>query len=251
MTEFDIKYYSSQEPGKEHDFARIAEMISSEPSLLHPDQASLQESFAKNQAVVMYDDEKLIGFVRFTPLLTPQLKEQIGLPENFPDISEIGSAVLLNSPEYRGKGLYAPLRNRLLETIKDRVEEEKLLVLGTTKNIAVYKVLPQSSELGIDFYTSRHTEFPMIAPFTCVCSPDFGCGFQLSTECPERVEEDQLINLINISESNKGKIPCIMYVSDKSLAERMDKSLGYYFGGYDLPPQQTLVQRLVQNAYYE
>lgn len=252
MKEFDINYYSSLDGASStHDFGKIADMISHESMLLHPTARSLQESFDRHQAIVMYDREELVGFVRFTPLLDSLLKDKIGLSQEFPDISEIGSAVLLNEPEYRGKGLYAPLRNKLLETVSDKAIGGDILILGTTKNIAVYKVLQNSKELGLDFYPCRHTEFPMIAPFTCVCTPDFGQGFQLSGECPQRVETNQLINLEQIADETYGKIPCVMYVSDKDLARKMDAELLQTFGDNMINAQTELVQRLKVNNHYD
>lgn len=111
----------------------------------------------------------------------------------------------------------------------------------------MYKVLPKSRELNIDFYTSIHTEFPMIAPFTCVCSPDFGCGFQISTDCFARAKEEDLPKLEEIAAKSKDgvKIPCIMYVSSKALASDIDLQLKKNLGS-----QSNLVQNLKDMGYF-
>lgn len=237
---------------KRSDLRAVHSDIIQEPNLLHPSLSELEESFDRGLAValVSQDSNEAVGFVRFSPLLEDELKDGLGL-NNFPSIWEIGTAVIL--PQFRGRGWYAPLRKELLVTVSQDIKEGRLLVLGTTKSIAIIKVLKETKDLGIDFYKCVHTDFPMIVPFTCVCRPDFGCGFQLTEECPVRVTQQQLLNLDSIAQkSDDGtKIPCVMYVSDKSLAERIDKDLMVKFGNAGSSPQQNLVRVLKERSYYD
>lgn len=223
-------------------------------NLLPTSLESLQKSFDASLATVLIDGDKAFGFLRFSPLLTETLKRKIGLETDFPDILEIGSAVILKDGNYRGKGYYPQLRNHLLESVVERVRQKKLLVLGTTKSIIVYKVLSKAKDLGIEFYPSVHTEFPMIAPFTCVCKPDFGSGFQLSTGCSKRVKAEQLKDLESLAKISPSgiNIPCIMYVSDRILANDMSAYLKAIFATFNKDnPQQGLVERLKALKYYE
>lgn len=139
------------------------------------------------------------------------------------------------------------MRSRLLETVKGKIGSGEMLVLGTTKSIIVYNVLSKSRELGIDFYTSVHTEFPMIAPFTCVCNPDFGSGFHISTSCFARADDKDIPRLGEVAAGSKTgtKIPCIMYVSSRELASEINHQLEEHFGSQD-----SLVESLQGINYF-
>lgn len=253
--EREIKIINRRSGVSRPDFTEIHQAILREKdSLLPTSIESLQKSFEDNLATVLMDSDRAVGFIRFSPLLTGKVKNFLGLESDFPEITEIGSAVILKNENYRGKGYYPKLRNHLLESVVEEVKQKRLLVLGTTKNIIVYKVLPKAKELGIEFYPSVHTEFSMIAPFTCVCKPDFGCGFQLSTNCSKRVTKDQVEKLEHLARSSSDgiKVSCIMYVSDKQLASEIDIKLKDVFTTIDpLDPQKALVDRLKTGGYYE
>ncbi len=248
----NLRFLHNRNINMRPDLRSIHAVINDESNLLHVTLSSLEESFDRGLAIALIpeDSTEAIGFVRFTPLLDEDLKQDLGL-NNIPSIWEIGSAAI--APYYRGRGLYTPLRNDLLATVSQEMKDRRLLILGTTKNIAIIKVLDKAKDLGIEFFRSVHTDFPMIAPFTCICTPDFGCGFQLAENCPARVTQQQLIQLDEIAESSADgtKIPCVMYVSDKSLAERIDYDLMVKFGGVGLNPQRSLVSALKAKGYYD
>lgn len=247
-----LRFLHSKNIDTRPDLRSIHVVINSEPNLLHATLSSLEESFDHGLAVALVPEgsTEAVGFVRFTPLLGDSLKQYLGINE-IPNIWEIGSAAI--APEYRGHGLYAPLRNDLLATVSQEIKKRRLLVLGTTKSIVIIKVLSDAKDLGINFYKSVHTDFPMIAPLTCICTPDFGCGFQLTGSCPVRVTQEQLPRLNEIAEHSPDgtKIPCVMYVSDKSLAERINHDLVLKFGSAGLNPQQSLISALKERGYYD
>lgn len=242
-----LRTFHSRGSDARPDLRSIHAVINHEQNLLHATLPSLEESFNHGLAVALVSESstEAVGFVRFTPLLGEDLKQKLELSD-VPSIWEIGSAAI--APYYRGRGLYAPLRNDLLATVAQEIRDRQLLVLGTTKSIAVIKVLDDAKDLGIEFHKCVHTDFPMIAPFTCICTPDFGCGFQLAEECPVRVTQQQLLNLNLIAQkSNDGtKIPCVMYVSDKDLAESIDRRLMIKFGA-----QRNLVSALKERGHYD
>jgi len=223
--------------------------------LLQPSLKSLSVSYENKQACVLMDKERPVGYVRFSPLLDPQLKDKVGLSQEVPDVYEIGSAIIL--PDHRGKGYYSRLRNSLLRLGLERMEKGKLMVIGTTKNIRVAEVLPKAIDLGIDFYASTHGEFPGVQCLTCVCNPNFGEGVQYRFDCPKGIDQESLIQLKLISDwethrkevtqfSPDGKIPCVMYVSDKSLAQKTSDMLLAAFGSKEL-----LAKTLMKVDYYE
>src|SRR5690348_18251658 len=87
--------------------------IQNEATLLHPTLASITASYRNGKAVLMVDQEidRVVGYVRLTELVNPNLKNKLGLSANFPNIEEIGTAIILNDPLYRNKGYYPGLRN--------------------------------------------------------------------------------------------------------------------------------------------
>lgn len=247
-----LRFLHSRNIDARLDLGAIHRVINSEPNLLQATLSSLEESFDRGLAVALVpeDSTEAVGFVRFTPLLSEDLKQDLGL-NDLPSIWEIGSAAIM--PDYRGRGLYAPLRNGLLATVLEKIEGRQLLILGTTKNIAIIKVLNEAKNLGIEFHKSVHTDFPMVAPFTCICRPDFGCGFQLTENCPVRVTQQELLQLdtIAVNSPDGTKIPCVMYVSDRELAERIDHDLVLKFRGEGVSPQGNLVKALKERGYYD
>lgn len=84
-------------------------------------------------------------------------------------------------------------------------------------------------EFGVGLFNVVHTskETENIAPLTCVCTPDFGLGFQFTKQCPKRVTQDQLGKLVQLAANTPDReIPCIMYVSNLNLATSISKQLG-------------------------
>jgi hypothetical protein len=247
----DIKIDNIDSVGKFPDFSELLEAIHHEKgTLLQPSLEDLEESFADRNAVVLEDGNRSIGYVRFSSLLDNTGKAKLGLSDAFPNIYEIGTAIIL--PEYRGRHLYPKLRNALLSLHKDEMKQGRLLVLGTTKSPKVVMSLSHSKEIGLEFTVTGHDNLPMIEPFTCVCSGDFGNGFQNSPECSKRATETEVVliqkadwrTLQEQGGKPNGKIPCTLYVSDLELASQMEKELMVKYGS-----QEKLVEALRENGF--
>lgn len=97
------------------DLTEIHGGILGEDTLLHPTLDSLRKSYENNMAVALLDNERVIGFVRFTSLLDKSIKDKLGLESSIPDIWEIGSAIIIKDPQYRGRGFYPRLRSSLFK----------------------------------------------------------------------------------------------------------------------------------------
>lgn len=231
---------------------RIRDVIASEPTMLHPDVAGLQESYRKGLAVALVHegDGEAVGLARFIPLLDEKLSQNLGL-NDFPQIWELGS-VIIDHP-YRGQGHASNLNNALISSAQEEMRDGKLLILGTTKTARMLGSLHAASSLGFDFHAGSHAEFPMIAPFTCVCVPDFGEGFQLTPDCSQRIQENQLIALEEIKDGQHKteKIPCSMFISDRDLARGVNDRLQDRFSEDGISPQLALVRSLINRGYYE
>lgn len=235
------------------DLYRVLDAIHHEPkTLLQPSLESLENSFRRGKAVVLMDGDDALGYVRFSPLLDPEKKERLGLPENFPDIDETGTAIIV--PDHRGNKYYPKMRTELIKMAVDDIRERRLFVLGTTKNPRVIESLDDAvDKTGIEFEIVNRHEIPMIAPFTCVCEGDFGNGFQNGTECHQAPTDLQLVQIEThelwknrIREDENGKIPCTIYVSSLDLAREMERELMDRFGS-----QEALIDALLANGHYE
>lgn len=232
----------------------VYKAVQSEATLLHPKLQAMISSYANGKAALMIDSnsDKVIGYIRLTELLGSELKAGIGLSPNFPNIEEIGTAIIINEPLYRGKGYYPGLRNKLLTSQLPRLQREELLIIGTTKNPKVITVLDDARALGIDFYIVPHLNLPNLAAFTCTCTPMFGTGMQFDKACEARIapENAQLIQIARNKGEKKfaseGRIKCTMYVSSIKLARRIDKELSERFGNND-----SLIAKLKEIKYYD
>lgn len=231
------------------DLRPIHQAILQERTLLHPSLENLERSYVQGMSVVMMDEGRPVGHVRFTPLLDEELKQALGLSSDFPSVWEIGSAVIFDDPAYRGRGHYADLRNNLVAGFVDRIYTDGLLLLGTTKSVSVIKSLPRADRIGVFFKNCFHHEFPMVSALTCVCEGDFGQGFHVADNCKKRLQpegmeiEERVGEVINTNnEHNK----CVMYVSSVRLAEQIDCELNDRFGS--LP---GLVDRLKAVGHFD
>jgi hypothetical protein len=209
----------------------------------------LESSFSDRRAVVLMDGEKTIGYVRLSSLLDISGKNMLGIPDDFPDIAETGTAII--HPDYRGHGYYPKLRTKLQSMFVEEMKEERLLVLGTTKNLRVIESLDDAVEIGLQFTIVGRDEIPMIAPFTCVCEGEFGNGFQNGTSCFQAATQSELIqigkhNWEDVKKNGGSKIPCTVYVSDIDLARKMETRLLDQFGSRD-----EVVNALRSIGYYE
>lgn len=246
------------------DFGPIHAAIQEEGALLHPSLEAMQESFAAGLAVAQTEEvdgrQVAVGYSRLIPFLTPEQVSQLGLPEEFPAIAELGTVFV--SPPFRGHGMAESLYRELFVRFQEPLSDGRLLVIGTTKTAKVLHQLAKLQDMGINVHAGRHTEFPNLAPVTCVCVPEFGSGFQFGTECSARITEpDALIvreamprkGVIMLQEvgSNgaRGKIPCTLFVSDRGLAAQTDQMIADAYGG-GFAAQQTFVDRLDGIDYY-
>ncbi len=230
----------------EKDFRSIYAGITQETStMLVPKMGDLEESYRSGKAAIITDEENVVGYVRFSPLLDDNLANKLGLPDSFPNISEIGTGII--DPAHRGRGLYKLLRGSLLESHADQIIDGRLLVIGTTKTMAILNTLHHATDLGMHFEAFHHQEFPMIAPFTCVCEGDFGQGYQHGVNaCTKRVRSE-LIPLqqnLHMLEPHDGKIECCMYVSSRDGAQSINDGLFAFFRNDETHPLSNLVQTL-------
>lgn len=223
---------------------RIHAGMQEESALLPTSIDSLRRSYDNGLGIALVTKEgDAVGFLRFSQLLGAREKEQLGLPVDFPDVLEIGSAYI--NPSHRG-GLYARFRGVALEHILERMQKGEVLVLGTTKTAKVLHANRHALDLGLQFEELVHTDLDGIAALTCVCTGDFGSGRQFGSGCPRRVTHQQLENIHTIASEQGGKIPCTMYVSDGALARRIDVQIINIFGSYE-----NWIQALGRNGHYE
>lgn len=231
---------------KDIDLEPIYQAINAEKGLLHPSLTAIQESYRKGLAVGMLSNDQIVGFVRFSPLLDEQLKIDLGLTLEFPNIWEVGSAII--TAGFRGGGLYASLRNTLVRKYIKDIQEDRLLILGTTKTIPVLKSLSKAQSIGVFLQPCFHLDYPMIAAFTCVCKGSFGQGFQDGENCTSRTQKENvpIDNDLSLIVQNKdGNIPCNMYTSSSELAMKINHTLMDLFGS-----SGELVRSLKRTGYY-
>lgn len=245
------------------DFGPIHASIQEEGALLHPSLETMEESFAAGLASVYTEDvagrKVAVGYSRLIPLLAPEQVAELGLPREFPAIAELGTVFV--APLFRGRGIAENLYRELFARFSEPLVEGRLLVLGTTKTAKVLHQLAKLQDMGLNFHAGSHTEFPHLAPVTCVCVPDFGYGFQFGVECPARITESdaqvvrdctkrqEIILLSDVKRNgDRGKIPCTMFVSDRNLAHQTDRMIADAYGGREA--QQTFVERLAAIDYY-
>ncbi len=244
------------------DFGPIHAAIQQEGALLHPSMEAMQESFAAGLAVAHTEDvdgrQVAVGYSRLIPLLGEEQIQELGLPAEFPLLAELGTVFV--SPQYRGHGMAEGLYRELFGRFRESMQGGRLLVIGTTKTAKVLHQLEKLRDMGINVHAGRHTEFPNLAPVTCVCNPDFGSGFQHGPDCSERVTESDaqrirealpgrgVIMLRDVSNGDPSKIPCTMFVSDRALAASADRMISETYG---MPTaQQIFVDRLGGINYY-
>ncbi len=252
----------------ESSFRNLSASIQSEPGLLHPDGTELCESFSTGLAVIAVDRDagnKPVGYMRMESLLSESVREQLGLPSDFPNVMELGTMFTLNDDKYRGKGLMSQLSQQLFDHYRGDIESGNVLVIGTTKDWRVIRVLQGlGGQVGDQFRVLNHLQFPHVAALTCICSGDFGSGFQVGPDaCTKRIDrsttdlsldlggslESMLSDLV--SESDSPKIPCVMFVSSVTAARNADtllRTCGPTDSSHD--SVLSLRNRLMQLGYY-
>jgi hypothetical protein len=234
----NVQYYSAEcdthNLGIE-TFSTLRNSIAVESALLHPTPDALLESFESGQAIIALDNERQdrpIGFVRFEPLLSDSIREGLGLTCEFPEIAELATMFVENDPRYRGQRHMSQMCDKLFETKHQELVDGELLVIGTAKDYRVIRTLQGISSAR--FEVCHHLDLPHLAALTCICSGNFGSGFQNNPRaCGARLDNyfigkiDELANFLKESESTK--IPCVMFVSDKDIAHQIDQQLAKLF----------------------
>lgn len=226
------------------DLSSLHQIMQRESALLPTSVATMQQKYELGHAIILTNEAgDPVGYLGFTPLIDEDAKRSLGLPDDFPNVWEIGSAIV--HPSYRG-GVYRAFRSAALELVLKEMKEKRMLILGTTKVDSVLHTNRHAPEdLGITFTQLVHTDLDAIAALTCVCHGTFGRGRQNSSFCPRRVTKDQLPNLDRLASVKYGKIPCTMYVSDISLAMQMNDFLLDKFGNVD-----NWIKSLHNNGHY-
>ncbi len=228
------------------EMANIVRAINDESTMLQTTEEDMQRSYAQRMSVVMLDGQQVIGHTRYIPLLDQTLKNALGLPEQFPQIWEIGGVI--THPDYRGNGYNKHLWQHLAQLYRSDLDQGQLLALGTTKHIGILQVLPKLDQIGLDFRACHHFEFPMVSPFTCICSGSFGQGFHITDHCQSRIGREHgeaLKNRAAVPHQPDGLMKCSMFVSSLPLAEQVNQDLQRYFGN-----PYNLVQSLRQFNYF-
>jgi hypothetical protein len=237
-----IQYWSTADEFKDsalttETFPTLAAAIAQEPHILHPTSEALLESFDSGLALLATDpnhDHRPIGYLRLEPLLSADLKDRLGLPDDFPEIMELGTMFVDPSPEYRGRGHIKRMCQVLFRQKEAELKSGQLLVIGTTKDYRVLLAL-QSLE-SAQFQPLHHLDLAHVAAFTCICTGNFGQGYQYSANaCPERIGpeyQDKLDILArHLAEQESTKIPCVMFADNIEKAKRIDEQLKQFFGG--------------------
>lgn len=230
-------------------FDQLARDIAAESTMLHPKPADLRCSFIQNLAAVKYDPEtgKIIGFARFEALLNSETKKILQLPDDIPEIWELGTVYTSNN--HRRNGAATEVQNKLLSQFLERISNQEILVILTAKPVAMIKTTQKASQLGIDFYACDPYEFEMIASLTCVCSGEFGQGFQNGNYCPARVSQNLRPVSENLDQVIKNAVDgiaaCTMFVSNPNLSTYTNTRLSERFGS-----QKQLIENLINLNYY-
>ncbi len=235
------------------DLNRITEAIHREPgTVLDSSLESVVNSFMQMKAVTLMDGAEAVGYVRYTPLLDGDKKRQLGLRDDFPDIDETGTAIILR--EYRGHHYYPRLRTALLSLRAQDMKDGKVLILGTTKSPKIIESLDDSNALGLEFDVVDFMEVENVSAHTCVCEGDFGNGFQNGINCPNRATNEDLIQIARhdwqgLQKRGRmidGKIPCTLYLSNARLARSLNDEVREQFGSLD-----NLIKALKDVGHYE
>jgi hypothetical protein len=256
------------------DFDKIAKLIREEtktnPILLPVSSKILQERFERGDSVVLGVNGQTVGHLSFTRLLDSNVKHKLGLKPNFPEVVEVGSAIvayqlkikdnrdapiLLRNRGYSEKMLTSLLHNHL-EDLQDR-SVNPIVGIGTTKSLYFVKAISHISDhqnLNIKFV--EHSEYPFIAPLTCVCTPGKGggMGYQYDGSCPVRIDSVEVLETFNgraVTVRGEAKCACVMFVLNPILAESVNNGLSMLVNGASQEEKvKNFVNLLRDNKYY-
>jgi hypothetical protein len=211
-------------------FEVLARKVARESSVVLPASPhALKQSYEEGLAVVAIDttrNDEPVGYVRLQPLLTADIRSALGVGDEFPHVMELGTMIMDTRDEYRG-GKYMPLMTRdLLHYCREDIVEGRLIVLGTTKNWQVMKILQGIADL--DFRAYNHHAMAHIAALTCTCSGDFGLGYQVDPQgCPKRIPSNSGASLEDLRApiQRADFSGCVMFVSKPSKTLEADEQL--------------------------
>ena len=252
-----VQYFFGREDIENFDnatFSHLQKLIAIEADLLHPTADALLQSFQSGQAIIALDnssEKRPIGYVRLEPLLSNSIRKGLGLTDGFPEIAELGTMFVEEGLQYRGKGHMRKMCNQLFEAKHQELSDCKLLVIGTAKDSRVIRTLQGIS--SAHFEVCHHLDLPHLAALTCICNGTFGSGFQNNPlECNARLDNfylgkvDELAR--HLKETSSTKIRCVMFVSNKELALKIDAELAKLFSAES--SVMDLRDRLMELGYY-
>lgn len=239
------------------DFSALAAQSQAEENVLPVSESVLEASFEQDMSAIFVAGNRAVGHVRFLPLIDQQLHADLGLSDSVPQIWEMGTGLML--PEYRGQGINIVLRHALVTRYQQDMAAGTVLAIATTKTPELRSLVDKMSHLfdnpsdryPTDFRFANRENLPFIAPFTCVCTPDFGSGYQFGTECAQAepvtqrtVDFRRGVELPIIGQQ-KQKLACTVFVSSTSLARHTDSQLAAQFN-----TQANLVRSLMERRYF-
>lgn len=232
------------------DLTNLRGQIAENPNLLHPTVEGMLESYHNGLAAVGLNERgEAISYARLIPLLSPEQAQQLEIPEPFGHVYEMGTVFV--SERWRNQGIGQKVQREALEHMHNGGGER--LIIGTTKTMRELRALGHIDIPGIAFTPAHHFDYPHIAPLTCTCDPDFGCGFKYGKECSQRIAKKDVPIIL----FQNGQIPrrqdalgndaikCTMFVSNPETAEKFDRGLLTHFGSQDL-----MVEALKGVNYY-
>lgn len=265
MTElkYSIAHRSRQPTLPNGEFVRLAQMINKQAAIgkmLETTPESLMQSYSAGLSeVILNDSGEAVGHVRFTPLLTAELRTQLGLPDDFPLMHEIGGGII--AEEFRRHQLYPQLRRKLLEDANGHVKNGELIIIGTTKALQVVNALDDANDL-VDTMVTPHTN-KLLSAFTCTCDrPHIGAGYPQGIDaCPMRMSNETFVSIAPEHKTElwqddlkntpfasvaggekKTSLACVMYIQgNRPAIERAEQTLVQQFGSLE-----GLVARLRQ-----
>ncbi len=238
----------------------LAHEMNRDGALLQVDPRKLEVSLLQGLAAVIMAGEEgqdvPVAISRLIPLISTELAEELGLPEELRGICEMGSVFVHASN--RNQGLGTLVQQATLEASSTALSNGSQLVIGTTKEIRELRALGHIAGMrGVSFKPTHHLDYPFIAPLTCVCKPTespFGTGFQYGEACVQRVDRAQVPDIIVRSKIPHRQemqmydthIPCTMFISSTDTAQRFSDGYREFFGS-----RENMVRRLMEVGYYE
>ncbi len=240
------------------DFSGLAEESRRQPNVLPVTEHDLEVSFRQGMSAIFLAGERAVGHARFVPLLDQTLHTGLSMSPDIPQIWEMGTGLMLD--ECRGLGINLVLRHALVQRYREQMAQGDLLVIATTKTPELRTLVDKMSRLfldpqdpyPIDFRFINREAIPLIAPFTCVCTPDFGSGYQLGNECsqaeiwtPETEGYRTGTQLPIIGQEEKSRLACTVFVSSSKLAVETNTNLAAKFG-----TRSNVVNTLQERGYF-